>query len=128
MGHRPTPSEEEQRLRQATREAHEAIQELKSLLREAKELAANLTADYQAHHDRELKELANVINIEQNQMCADLNASIVAAREMINGQLMAGEAKFDARTETVIIRWGPGRFDDSRPNPYPEVAPKEIRQ
>lgn len=127
MGHRPTPSEEEQRLRQATREAHEAMAGLRDLLREVRALTVNLTADYQAYHDNELKELANALTIEQNKAAADLNASIERARIMINDQIMAGEAVFDKRTQTVAIRWGLGGFDPNIPLPYPEVTPKETR-
>lgn len=126
MGRRPTPSEEVQLLRQATREAHEAMQGLAGLLRQAKELAVNLTADYQAFHDREMKELANALAAEHRQVSADLNTSIETARTMISEQIMAGEAVFDARTSTVRISWGLGRFDDTQPNPYPEAGIKEI--
>ena len=128
MGHRLTPEQEAQRLRQATREAHEAMQGLTDLLRQAKELAANLTADYQAFHDRELKELANALAIEHRQVSADLNTSIETARTMISNQIMAGEAVFDAVTSTVRISWGLGRFDDTQPVPYPEAGIKEIPQ
>lgn len=126
MGHRLTPEQEEQRLRQATREAHEAMQGLADLLRQARELAANLTADYQAFHDREMKELANALAVEHRQVSADLNTSIETARTMISNQIMAGEAVFDAVTSTVRISWGLGRFDDTQPNPYPEAGTKEL--
>lgn len=127
MGHRTTPTEEEQRLRQATREAHEAMAGLRDLLREARALSATLTRDYQAYHDQEIKALANALAIEQNQVSADLNASIEKARIMIRDQIMAGEAVFDRETSTVRISFGPGKFDDNQPLPYPEVTPKEIR-
>lgn len=128
MGRRLTPSEEAQQLRQATREAHEAMQGLADLLRQARELAANLTTDYQAYHDRELKELANALAIEHNQVSRDLNASIAEARLIISNQIMAGEARFDADTSTVVISWGNGAFDDQLPPPYPDVPPKEKTQ
>lgn len=125
MGQRLTPEQEAQRLRQATREAHEAMQGLKDLLRQAKDLAANLTTDYQAYHDRELKELANALAIEHNQVARDLNESIETARRLITEQIMAGEATFDAVTSTVVIRFGNGAFDQNVPLPYPEIASKE---
>lgn len=128
MGHRLSASEEVQQLRQATREAHEAMQGLRDLLREARDLAANLTADYQAYHDRELKELANALNIEHNQVSRDLNASIETARRMICEQIMAGKAVFDRNTSTVSISWGIGAFDDHVPPPFPDQAPKEKHQ
>lgn len=128
MGHRTTPTEEEQRLRQATREAHEAMQGLRDAIREASALATTLTADYQAYHDRELKELANALNAEHNQVSAELNTSIAAAKELIVKQIMAGEAVFDRKTSTVSIKFGAGAFDASVPPPYPEVAPEETHQ
>lgn len=128
MGHRLSASEEVQQLRQATREAHEAMQGLRDLLRQARDLAANLTADYQAYHDRELKELANALNIEHNQASRDLNASIETARNMIANQIMAGKAVFDAKTSTVVISWGTSAFDDHVPPPYPDLTPREKHQ
>lgn len=128
MGRRLTAAEETQLLKDAVREAHEAMQGLADLLRQARELAANLTADYQAYHDREIKELANALATEQNQAARDLNASVERARIMIKNQIMAGEARFDADTRTVVIRFGDGCFDDRVPPPYPEVAPKETQQ
>lgn len=128
MGHRLTASEETAALRQATREAHEAMQGLRSLLREARDLAANLTTDYQAYHDRELKELANALAIEHNQVSRDLNESIETARRLISDQIMAGKAVFDRETSTVVISWGNGAFDANVPPPYPEVARQEKHQ
>jgi F0F1-type ATP synthase membrane subunit b/b' len=128
MGNRPTPSEEVQQIRQATREAHEAMQGLADLIRQARELAANLTTAYQAYHDRELKELANALAAEHNQISTDLNASVERARIMISTQIMAGVAVFDQNTSTVSIRFGQGRFDDQQPLPYPEVTTKETDQ
>lgn len=127
MNRRATLTEEEQRLRQATREAHEAMAGLRDLLRQTRTLAATLTRDYQAYHDQELKSLANALVIEHNQVSADLNDSIEQARIMIRDQIMAGEAVFDRETSTVRISFGPGKFDDNQPLPYPEVTPKEIR-
>lgn len=128
MTRRPELSEEEQRLRQATREAHEAMKGLRDAIREACHLAANLTADYQAYHDREMKQLANALTTEQNQVSRDLNASIEHARIMIRDQIMTGEAVFDRHTSKVTIRFGAGKFDDNQPFPYPEVTPKETPQ
>lgn len=128
MGHRPTPSEEAQQLRQATREAHEAMQGLNDLLRQARELAATLTASYQQYHDNELKELANALATEHNQICRDLNTAITDAKQAITETIMAGEAVFDAVTSSVRIRWGGGQFAADQPLPYPEVAPKGPRK
>jgi F0F1-type ATP synthase membrane subunit b/b' len=128
MGHRLTPSEEAQQLRQATREAHEAMQGLYDAIRTAEKLTPQLTADYQAHHERELKQVANALSIEQNNAARDLNASIERARLLIREQIMAGKAVFDVTTQTVTITFGDGGFDDHQPPPYPEVTPKETTQ
>jgi F0F1-type ATP synthase membrane subunit b/b' len=104
------------------------MQGLADLLRQARELAATLTASYQEYHDRELKELANALAIEHRQISADLNTRIEQTRIMIVDQIMAGEAVFDAVTSTVRISWGNGAFDANVPLPYPEVAPKEKHQ
>lgn len=127
MGHRLTPTEEAQQLRQATREAHEAMQGLADLLKQARELAATLTREYQEYHDRELKELANAITIEHNQISRDLNIAITEAKTMISNQIMSGVATFDPHTSTVTIRWGRGAFAEDQPPPYPEVAPRKAQ-
>jgi uncharacterized protein (DUF433 family) len=101
------------------------MQGLRDLLREARQLTLTLTADYQAYHDNELKQLSNALSIEQNQAARDLNEAIENARILITDQIMAGEAVFDAKTSTVIIRFGAGAFDPNILLPYPEVTPKE---
>lgn len=128
MGHTLTPSEEAQQLRQATREAHEAMQGLSDLLRQVKQLHPTLVADFEAVHDREIKLLSNFLNEESNRLAADLNRHVDAAKQMISDQIMAGEAVFDRDTATVRIRFGSTKFDDQTPLPYPEVTPKETKQ
>lgn len=119
MGHRLTPEQEVQQLRQATREAHEAMQGLADAIREANLLAPRLVADFEATHAREIKQLSNYFTQESNKASADLNAAIEQARTMIVNQIMAGEAVFDADTRTVAIRFGEGSFDSQVPLPFP---------
>ena len=104
------------------------MQGLTGLLRQAKDLAATLTRDYQAYHDREMKELANALATEHRQVAADLNSSIETARTMISNQIMAGEAVFDAATSTIRISWGRGAFNDTQQDPYPEAGRKALPQ
>lgn len=125
MGRRPTPSEEEQRLRQATREAHEAIQGLNDAIREARQLTATLVADYQAAHNREIAQLSNALQIEHNQAARQLNQTVEQARIMIRDQIMAGRAVFDVTTQTVTISWGAGAFSENEPLPYPHLPARE---
>lgn len=122
------PSEEEQRLRQATREAHEAMQGLASLLRQARELAPVLVSEFEQVHHREIMQLSNHLTAESNRHASQLNAEVERARDFIWRQLMAGEAKFDRHAGTVTIRWGAGKFEDNQPAPYPQVTTREDNQ
>lgn len=128
MGRQPTPSEEVQQLRQATREAHEAAQELRAAIREAKALEPGLVAQFEAVHQREIRQLSNYFTEESNQQSANLNAAVERAREIITNQIMSGEATIDRHTSMITIRFGPGKFDDQVPPPYPQVTPKESTQ
>lgn len=128
MGRQPTPSEEVQQLRQATREAHEAAQALKAAIREARALEPGLIAQFEAVHQREIRLLSNYFIEESNRSSADLNAAVEQARETITNQLMSGEATIDRHAGKITIRFGPGKFDDQVPPPYPQVTKKESPQ
>lgn len=119
MGHKLSASDEAQQLRQATREAHEAMQGLADAIREANLLAPRLVADFEATHAREVKQLSNFFTEESNRAAADLNAAVEQARTMIANEIMAGEAVFDRETMTVSIRWGGMAFDSQVPLPFP---------
>ena len=125
MGHRLTPEQEVQQLRQATREAHEAMQGLNAAIREARSLEPIVVAHFEEVHRREIEQLSNYFTEESNRHAAALNADVERAREMINQQIMSGKAVFDRHTSTVTITWGPGAFDANAPLPYPHVAQKE---
>lgn len=128
MGHRLTPEQERQALRDATREAHETLQGLYTAIREAKALAHDLVASFDATHEREIQLLSNHLIAESNRISAQLNDTIHACQKMIIEQIMAGEAVFDISTQTVTIKFGDIMFDDHQPPPYPLAAPKENRQ
>ena len=128
MGHRPSAGEEVQLLRQATREAHEAAQELKAAIREARALEPGLIAQFEAVHQREIRQLSNFFTEESNRSSASLNHAVEQARETVTNQIMSGEAVFDRRTGKITIRFGPGKFDDQVPPPYPQVTKKESPQ
>lgn len=128
MGHRLSPGEEVQLLRQATREAHEAAQELKAAIREARALEPGLVAQFEAVHQREIQQLSNFFTEESNRSSASLNHAVEQAREIITNQIMSGEAVLDRHTSKITIRFGPGRFDDAVPPPYPQVTRKESTQ
>jgi hypothetical protein len=128
MGKQLTPEQETEILKQTIREAHEAIKDLANLVRQAQAFTRHLLTDYQDYHDREMKQLANALTVEYNQVSHDLNISIDHAKQMIMKQIMSGEAVFDAATSTVAIRWGLGAFDENVPLPYPDALPKETTQ
>lgn len=128
MGHRPSASEEVQQLRQATREAHEAMRDLLAAIREARALEPGLIAQFEAVHQREIRQLSNYFTEESNQQSANLNAAVERAREIITNQIMSGEATIDRHTSMITIRFGPGKFDDQVPPPYPHATPKEDHQ
>lgn len=127
MGRQPTPSEEVQLLRQATREAHEAIQDLRTAIREARALAPALVDDFQATADTETQQLANHLQTEMNHQAAELNAAVDRARTQIVEQLRASELVFDETSGRIKIMFGGGRYDDNCPLPYPDLPPKESR-
>lgn len=120
MGRRLTASEETALLQQTIREAHEATQALNDAIRAANLLSPRLVADFEATHQREIKQLSNFFTEESNSASADLNAAIEQARQMIANEIMAGEAVFDRETMTVSIKWGGMAFDSQVPLPFPE--------
>ena len=128
MGHRPTASEEVQQLRQATREAHEAAQELRAAIREARALEPGLIAQFEAIHQREVRQLSNHFNEESNRHAAALNAEVEHAKDMIMNDIMSGELVLSADKREVRLKLGNRRFDDRQPPPYPQVTPKESNQ
>jgi len=119
MGKRLTANQETALLQQTIREAHEATQALRDVIREATRIASRLVADFEETHHREIAELSNFFTQESNRASADLNAAIEQARVMITKQIMHGKAVFDAHTRTVTIEFGTGRFDDQVPLPFP---------
>ena len=125
MGHHPSASEEVQQLRQATREAHEAMQDLLAAIREARALAPSLVDEFQRIHTGEIRQLSNYFTSESNRQAASLNADIRHAREMIFNQIMAGELVLDPVRNVVFLRLGDVAFDDHQPVPYPTIPPKE---
>ena len=120
MGRKHPLTDEEQRLKDLIREAHEAAQALNAAVREARQLEPELVSEYEQIHHREIKQLSNYMVKEGNLQSARLNAEVERARQQINDQIMHGAAVFDRETRTVTITWGPGRFDSNVPLPYPD--------
>lgn len=128
MGHRLSASEEAQLLRQATREAHEAIKDLRAAIREARALEPALVSEFEAVHQREIALLSNHIAEESNRHAAALNADIERARDMIWNQVMSGELVLSADKREVRLILGTARFDANQPPPYPEFNKEEGHQ
>ena len=125
MGHRLTPDQEIQALRDATREAHETLQGLYDAIRAANALAPALVASFEATHDRESKLISNHIAAESNRVARVLNDQIVTSKKMIMNEIMAGVLVLDPHTGTVRLRLGAVKFDDQQPLPYPDTTTKE---
>jgi len=128
VGHRLSASEEAQLLRQATREAHEAVKDLRSAIREARALQPALVSEFEAVHQREIDQLSNHIAEESNRHAAALNADIERARDMIWNQVMSGELVLSADKREVRLILGAVRFDANQPPPYPEFNKEEGHQ
>lgn len=128
MGHRPSANDEVQLLRQATREAHEAAQQLKDVIREAKLLAVTLVEQFEEIHHREIRQLSNYFTEESNRHAASLNRDVERARDMIFQEIMSGELVLDRSSMTARIRFGGTAFADHEPPPFPEQAQKRITE
>lgn len=122
MGHRPQLSEEEQRLRQATREAHEAAQHLRDVIREYNLLEHQLVTRFEDVCNREIRDLSNQLQTEMNRQSAQLNDAVKNARAMIIDQLTVSEMEFDEITRKITVHFTAMRFDDAVPLPYPELT------
>jgi hypothetical protein len=128
VGRKPDLTAEEQRLRDTIRIAHEAIQELRAAIREARTLEPDLVAKYEAFHHREIKQLSNFFQSEMNRQSTELNAAVRAARIEITDQLAMAELVIDRDTKQVRLLFSGSKFDDQIPLPYPDQPVKETDQ
>lgn len=128
MGRKPDLTAEEQRLRDTIRIAHEAIQELRAAIREARALEPRLVEQFEATHHREIQQLSNYFQTEMNRQSAELNTAVRAARVEITDQLAMAELVIDRDTKQARLLFSGSKFDDQIPLPYPELAPKETDQ
>jgi hypothetical protein len=124
MVKRLSASEETELLRQTIREAHEATQALWDAIRAANLLAPTLTADFEAHANAEIMDLANRLQADMNEQSRQLNIAVANAREEIITQLALARPMIDPDTGIVSLIWPPGKFDDQVPLPYPQNPPK----
>ena len=125
MPRKPAPADEEQRIRDLIREAHEVIKDLREQIRQATSLTTTLTSAYQAHHDHEIKQLSNNLQVVFNKAAADLNKAVREARTAIATQLRASSLDYDPATGRISITYPSGTFDEHVPLPYPHLNPQE---
>lgn len=128
MGRRPDLPAEEHRLRQATREAHEAIQGLNDAIKEARNLTAGLVSQYELLHETEMRQLSNHLQEQHNEAAIQLNDAVIAARAHILRLLTIAEMKADVDNGTIRISWPDGKFDENVPPPYPHLKAKDTSQ
>lgn len=122
MGRKPELSQEEQRLRQATRDAHEAAQHLRDAIRDYRLLEHELVTRFEEVCDREIRDLSNQLQREMNRQSARLNDAVENARAMIIDQLAVSDMEFDEITRKITVHFTAMRFDDTVPLPYPELT------
>jgi CRISPR/Cas system-associated protein Csm6 len=128
VGRKVDLTPEEQRLVDLIRQAHEAMTDLKAVIREARALQPALVAGYEATHHREIKQLSNFFQSEMNRQSAELNAAVRAARSEITDQLAMAELVIDRDTKQARLLFSGRKFDDQIPLPYPDQPVKETDQ
>lgn len=128
MGKPLSASEETALLKDTVRQAHEVLKDLRAAIREARALAPELVAGYEATHHREIKQLSNFFQSEMNRQSAELNTAVRAARIEITDQLAMAELVIDRDTKQARLLFSGRKFDDQIPLPYPEVTTKETDQ
>lgn len=128
MGRKPDLTEEEQRLKDLIREAHEAAQHLWDAISVASKLTPTLVAEFEAHHKREMQQLSDHLNAEANRIAADMNAAVAEARLEIIRQLGIAELVLDANNNKATLLFNGGRFDDQVPPPRTHLHHKETDQ
>lgn len=117
MGHRATPTEEEQRIRQATREAHETLQALNDAIKEARTLISDVINGFEQVAAREIADLGAHLQRNNNEAAAQLNRQVQAARDHIVHLLTISSIKPDPEQNAFIVEFPPGGFDDQIPAP-----------
>lgn len=128
MGHKLTADGEAKLLRDLIREAHEATQALNQAIRQARQLAPGLVAEFEQLHRTEMQLLQNHLTAEQNRASADLNQAVEDARDQICEQLTAQEMILDHRAGVMRVIFTGKRFDDQVTPPAVPLEKREISQ
>lgn len=120
MGHDPDPAAEAEQLRGVIRDAHAAIKDLRGAMRQAAQLAAAMTADFEDIAAREVKDMANQLQAAANDYAAALNASVETARREIAQHLFDARIKYDEAADNFVVVFQGAKFIEDAPPPYPE--------
>lgn len=112
MGRKLTPSEEAHELRLIIRDAHEATKALHQAIRLAIRLEPDLVAEFQAIHNREIRQLETALQAEMNQASALLNQAVADARIEILRQLTLSEIVIDKMDGQFRVQFQGGVFDE----------------
>lgn len=120
MGHDPDPAAEADRLRGLIRDAHAAVKDLRAAMRQAAQLAAALTADFEAIAAREVKDMSNQLQLVANDHAAALNASVETARREVAQHLFDARIQYDEKADNFMVVFRGAQFIEDTPPPYPE--------
>lgn len=121
MGHDPDPGAEAAQLREAIRDAHTMLKDLRAAIREARQLGPELTAQFQDIVTREIMKLANHLQVSGNEYAAGLNASVEAARQDITRRLFDARIEYDQEADNFAVVFPGLKFADDIPPPFPEM-------
>jgi len=119
MGHKLPEGQETRELRLAIAEARRVYRELKDAITEASALAPALVTEFETIQRREIAQLSNYFTQECNRNNAALNTAVEQAKDLIINQILSGKAVFNRDTCTVTITFGPVKFAEDEPLPYP---------
>ena len=126
MGRKPDLTAEEQQLKAATREAHEAIQELKDLIKQVKALTPDLVHDFEHRINTEIMKMSNHVTAEANRVSKQINDSLPEWRAQIVRLLSVSELVLDSAGHVTKLVMDTSSLDANVPMPYPShIQPKE---
>jgi Sec-independent protein translocase protein TatA len=108
----PVALDTAEQLREATREAHAAVKDLRAAIRGARQLAGQLADEMQDRANAELAEWVNCMQADQNRHATELNAAVQRARDAIIEALTLAELEPDEEMKTLRVTFRGPLFDD----------------
>lgn len=125
MPRKPDITAETKLLRDTITQAHQAIKDLRQAIKAANALTPTLTAQFEQHHNHELEQLSNRMQVISNHAATQLNAEVTHARREIMRQLSISKLTYNADDDTLSITWQGTQFDDQIPAPYESNTAQE---